>query len=442
MTTSTQEYIIRYVPRGVARDLFAMRDPEIVLSGPAGTGKSMSAIYKVHLAMLKYPTARALMVRKTRRSLTESAMVTYWDKIRPDLDGVVWKSSVQQYQYPNGSILAVAGLDKPGKIMSSEWDLIYAQEATELEEVDWESCTIRLRNGKMPYQQIIGDCNPGPPTHWLKQRANAGKTLMLESRHEDNPLLFDTNGIITTEGQRYIGEVLDKLSGVRYARFRLGLWAAAEGMVYQDSWDRSKNLINRFPIPPEWPRYLSIDFGYNNPFVCLWFAVDPDGRLYCYRQLYKTHLLVEDAAKEIKNVSRWGTKDGEPLPRAIICDHDAEDRATLERHLGLYTIPAKKTVSDGIQAVATRLRPAGDGRPRLFFLRDSLITPDRDLVDRKKPTCFEEEIESYIWRTGGGVAPKEEPVKEDDHAADCVRYACSHLDLTPSGVSYFKDIWR
>jgi phage terminase large subunit len=432
--TATQELIIQYIPRGVAHEVFALRDPELLLCGPAGTGKSLACLYKIHLAALKYPGARILMVRKTRRSLTESAMVTYWQKIRPDLDGVAWKPSFQQYQYPNGSIIAVGGMDRPSKIMSSEWDIIYVQEAPELDEVDWESCTVRLRNGKMPYQQLLADANPDSPQHWLKLRADAGRTVMLESRHEDNPLLFDIQGNMTTEGQRYLS-VLENLTGVRLLRLRYGLWSSSENMVYQDVWDRKRILIDRTIIPPEWPRYLSIDFGFTHPFVCLWGAIDPDGRIWIYREIHKTKTLVEDHAKIIKQVSRWGQPGGDPFPRAIICDHDAEDRATLERHLGLNTIPAQKNVSAGIQAVASRFKDAGDGKPRIYIMRDSLVQRDPMLVDAKQPTCLEEEPEGYIWQTDSS-GKKDQPVKENDDSLDCLRYLTAYFDLRPSEVRY------
>lgn len=438
---ATQEYVISYLPRGAARSIFSMRDPEIIISGPAGTGKSRGLLEKLHLIALKYPGVRTLMLRKTRRSLTESGMVTYWTKIRPELDGVQWRPSLQQYQYPNGSILAVGGLDKPSKIMSSEWDVIYVQECTELSEQDWEACTIRLRNGKMPYQQLLGDCNPDAPTHWLRQRVSAGKTLMLESRHEDNPVLFDPKtGQETPEGTRYLA-TLDALSGVRYQRYRLGIWAAAEGTVYEDSWDPARNVVDRFPIPADWPRFLAVDFGYIHPFVCLWAAVDPDGRLIIYRQLYKTKTLVEDHAKEIKRVSRWGEIGGDLLPREILCDHDAEDRMTLQRHLGLITRPAHKSVSDGIQAVASRLRPAGDGKPRILIFRDSLIERDRDLAAAKRPTCLQDEPESYVWDTRQGMRKGEQPVKENDDALDCLRYLVARFDLRPTEVRYTNRVY-
>jgi phage terminase large subunit len=174
----------------------------------------------------------------------------------------------------------------------------------------------------------------------------------------------------------------------------------------------------------------------------LWAAIDPDGRIYIYRQIYMTKRLVEDHAKTIKNISRWGLQDGEPLPREIICDHNAEDRATLERYLGLNTIAAHKTVSDGIQAVAARLRPAGDGKPRLMIMRDGLVETDRELAEKKHPTCVEDEPESYVWDTRQGMKKGDQPVKEFDHGQDCLRYLVARFDLQGSSVSYVKGFWR
>ncbi len=444
-----------YTAYGNISHLFTYTGPEVILAGPAGTGKSRGNLEYLNYWAMEYPGCRLLMVRKTRRSLTESGMVTLEQKVLHPAQGVHFVSSRQEYQYPNGSIIGVSGLDKPSKIMSSDWDLIFAQEALELDDEDWEMCTIRLRNGVLPVQQLIGDCNADSPLHWLKQRARDGGTLMLDTKHEDNPTLFSRNGAMTPEGERYLAK-LDRLTGVRYARYRLGLWVAAEGTVYEDSWDRSRILINTYRVPKEWPRYLAVDFGFTNPFACLWAAIDPDGRIIIYRQIYHTRRLVEDHAQDIAAASGWfhllpkdhpRHKDtpaewADPLPREIICDHDAEDRATLERHLRLFTTPAHKSVSDGIQAVASRFRAAGDGRARIQIMRDCLVERDRDLAEGKQPTCLEDEPESYIWDMRQNLKRGDQPVKADDHALDALRYLTARFDLEPSGVTYYRNIWR
>lgn len=422
VATASQEVILTYRPYGAAKALFSCRDKELVIDGGAGSGKTYVCLMKLHLALLKYPGARALMVRKTHASLKSTALVTYTEKILHPLDHVKYFGGnavkPSQFIYPNGSVLIVGGLDRSEKIMSSEYDMCYVNEATDLSLNDWEAITTRLRNGKMPYQQLLGDCNPQGPQHWLKLRMDSGTTMRLPSRHEDNPTV--TASYLAT---------LAALTGVRRARLFLGQWASAEGGIYEDVWNPAIHLIDRFPIPAAWPRYLSVDFGFTHAFVCQWHAEDPDGRLYRYREIYKTKTLVEDHAKVIRDVSRWGQDGGDPIPRAVICDHDAEDRATLERYLNLYTIHAHKAVSPGLQAVAVRMRPAGDGKPRIFLLRDSLVERDPELIDKKLPTCTDSEIEGYHWDTRQGMKKGDQPVKEEDHGCDALRYVCAHLDL-------------
>ena len=423
MTTAPATIYLDYQPRGAAHELFRRRETEVVLSGPAGTGKSRAGLEKLHWCCQKYPHVRGLMVRKTRKSLTQTAMVTFENKVLPAPGCVPFHRGDQEYRYPNGSVIAVAGMDKPSKILSSEWDICFVQQAEELAQEDWESIITRLRNWKMPYQQLVGDCNPAAPTHWLKARASCGSAVMLESRHENNPELWDAElGEWTPRGVAYIAK-LNSLTGVRYRRLRLGQWAAAEGAVYEESWDRAVHVIDRRPIPAAWPRYWAVDFGYTNPFVWAAWAQDPDGRLYRYREIYRTKTLVEDHARKIQEV----TKD-EPKPRAIICDHDAEDRATLERHLDMHTTSAHKAVSPGIQAVEARLRKAGDGRPRITYMRDSLVQVDPALADAHRPTCTEEEFEGYVWDQSNGRKRGEEPVKEHDHGCDMTRYLVAHVD--------------
>ena len=445
--------------RGAALELGQCRDLEVLLDGPAGTGKTFGALFKVHLLLTLYPGAKWLLSRKTNTALAGSAVATYREMVHPSENVHFFggnKIKPAAFEYPNGSLLIVNGLDKPDKVKSWEFDGALINEATECEPEDIEFVRSRLRHGKLPYHQLIMDCNPGPPTHWLNQRCNDGITRRLLSRHEDNPRYYSTvNQDWTPAGREYIFGVLGGLTGVRLSRLRYGLWASATGTVYEDSWDRAKNVVPRFDIPKSWARYLAVDYGYTNPFVCLWAAQDPDGRLIIYRYIYKTKTLVEEHARQIAISSGWfhllptthpryqnrPADWADPLPRDIICDHDAEGRATLEAHLGLYTTPAKKTISDGIQAVTSRLRLAGDGLPRLQILQNSLVERDGELARAKLPTTGEEEAEMYVWDTRQGKQKGELPVDANNHFWDAIRYLTAYFDLTTHGVSYYKDIW-
>lgn len=426
---------VPFVFYGAAEVLLDSEAREILLSGPANTGKSRACLEKINYLCESYPGLRCLMVRKTRRSLTQSGMVTYEHKVLLPSQRVAFNTTLQQYRYPNGSVLAVGGLDKPSKIMSSEWDMIYAQEATELTEADWEACSLRLRNGKGPYHQLLADCNPDAPTHWIMQRSRSGSLLLVESRHEDNPT-------VTAE---YLAR-LDQLTGVRYLRYRLGVWAAAEGMVYADSWQPRVHLIDRFAIPNEWPRYWVIDWGFTHPFVWQCWAKDGDGRLYREREIYRTGRTVPEHCAVIKRLTAGTPAE---YPYAIIADPaDAGSRALFEQQMGLSVRPADNAVSAGIQAVKERLRVQADDRARLYLLRDSVPLAEVDLALREShlPTCTEEEFDSYVWQaphsSSLGVGKRgEEPVKENDHGLDALRYLVSFFDLHDTGINYVEVPW-
>lgn len=430
----TAEVVHRYAPRGAAAAVLTDRSPELLLDGPAGTGKSRACLEKLLLCALKYPGMRGLIVRQTRESLTTSAMVTWKEHVAVQALAAgqmtyYGGSRVEpaQYRLYNGSKIMLGGMDKPSKVMSTEYDLVYVQEATELEVKGWEALTSRMRNPVMPYRQLLADCNPDASTHWLNQRCNDGLTRRLLSRHTDNPVYFGADGTRTPAGEEYMGR-LDALTGVRRLRLRDGLWVSAEGIIY-DEYMPGVHLVDRDrkTIPRAWPRLWSIDFGYTNPFVWQVWAVDPDGRLWLTREIYRTRRTVAEHAAEIRRLMI--RPDGswiEPKPDRIICDHDAEDRATLETELGLATTAARKSVKDGIDAVKERLKVAGDGKPRLFICRGALVDKDPRLVEAMRPTCTAEEFPVYVWNED-----KDQPVKEHDHGMDTVRYVVADQDLNP-----------
>lgn len=412
---------------GPAREFWAYKGHEAMLSGPYETGKTYAAVSKMHGLLCKYPNARGLMVRKTYASLKTSAVVTYEKKILPvppehPQSGISKYGGEQPefYDYPNGARLVCAGLDKADKVLSAEYDFIYVNQAEETSLNDWETLLGRAtgRAGNSPYAQVFGDCNPSVPTHWIKNRT---RLKLFTQMHENNPRLYDqVTGKITEAGKIAIG-VLDGLTGLRYKRGRLGLWVSAEGQVY-DNFDPDIHVIPAFEIPKEWTRFRAIDFGYTNPFVCQWWAMDHDGRLYLYREIYMTRRTVKVHAEQIKQLSMDETYS------YTVADHDAEDRATL-RENGIDTIAAKKDISRGIQAVQERLKLQGEDKPkpRIFILKDCLHEADHNLYREypgdTQPVNTEQEFASYVWPDGKDGKPnKEVPVDAYNHGMDSMRY--------------------
>jgi len=417
-----------YKGYGAAYAFWCYKGPEVVLDGPYQTGKTIGALNKLHALCAKYPGARALMVRRTYSSLKHTAVVSYENKVLPypphhPKCGVVpiGGNSPERYVYPNRSTITLGGLDNPAKFLSGEYDYIYVNQLEELPLDSYELLTGRAtgRAGNVPYPQVMSDCNPDKPTHWILQRERLKR---FKSKHEDNPTLYDPD----TGAQTALGATtmtaLDALTGVRLKRGRHGLWVGVEGMVYED-FDNTVHLIDRFDIPASWRRICSIDFGYTNPYTAQYWAIDEDGRMYLYRELYKTQTTVRDHATQMKALLQKDERIS-----AYIADHDAEDRATLRQN-GIETIAADKRIKVGIEAVQFRLKTQGDGKARLFVLRDSLVERDAALALRFKPTSVVDEFPAYAWQpTNDSRAAKEEPIDVDNHGLDALRYAAMYLD--------------
>lgn len=423
-----------FTPYGKSVEFIEDRSKELIFSGPAETGKTVTSLTKLHALCAKYPKSHALILRKTQKSLYNSVLKTFTEKVLTKSKTVkpYGGKKPEWYDYSHGSRIVLGGMDNPDKVLSSEYDFIYVNQAEELSLEDWEVLTTRVtgRAGNAPYSMLFGDCNPGHKNHWILKRSREKKLKKIDSRHQDNPTLYDqSTGELTEQGIATMG-VLDNLSGVRKDRLRWGRWTSAEGMIW-GSYNPDIHLINRFEIPNDWTRYRVIDFGTVHPFVCAWYAIDGDGRAYMYREIYMTGRTTSEHADLILELSK-----GEKI-KDTICDHAAGDRLVLKKK-GIPNIAAKKQVKVGLDLVEDRFKLQVDGKPRLYILRDSLVETDKELLDASKPICFADEIDGYVWD------PKREmPVKEEDDGADCARYLCCHLDLkaktTMAGSKKRKD---
>lgn len=413
---------------GGALAFWKYRGQEVMLSGPYDTGKTFTGLTKLHALCVKYPGAKAFIARGEYKALKNTALVTYENKIlpvHPDLPG----SSIQKYGgkspeyyfYPNGSSILCAGLDNPQKLLSGEFDFGYVPQAEEISLDAWETLTARTsgRAGNTPYTQLMGDCNPGPPQHWILHR----KTLkMFEQLHRHNPSIYDqATGELTESGARRMA-VLQGLTGIRKARGYEGRWVAAEGTVYEFT---EAHKIARADVPEIRRWYLSIDFGYTNPFVCQLWGVDSDGRMYLWYEIYMTKRTVAAHVPAIKAMI------GNRRIEAIVADHDAEDRATLHEN-DLITMPAEKDISTGIQTVQERLKIQEDGKPRLYVCEEACVEYDHNLYREYPgdlhPCCTEHEFAVYAYPPSkDGKADKESPMDINNHGLDAARYMAAHL---------------
>lgn len=397
-----------YQPRGAALELLYAKEPEVLIEGPSGTGKSRSCLEKLHILAQKYSGIRGAIVRKTRESLTQSTLVTYERKVLPRPDAVKFHYDDQEYRYGNGSVLTVAGMDRESRIMSSEYDIIYVAEATELLESEVEILTTRLRNGVMPYQQLIMDCNPEGPEHWLNQRCLRGTTRRLLSRHEDNPSLTP--------------DYLDKLrslTGYRYRRLYLGEWVSAEGQFFHE-WDPDIHICEPFEIRgPGWIRWVSIDYGYADPFCALWFARNFRDKyhIYIYKEAYGVGLRDEVQAKKIIEAS------GEDRINVYVADPSIFNSRKEQGRPSIAKVYVKNKVRPLIPGVNDRLLGWQVVRRALAFDLETGTKPRLQIIRGRAPNLVRT-IPAMVHDPldSEDLADKIRSQKTEDHACDCLRY--------------------
>ena len=384
---------------------FKSRAAECILAGPADTGKTFALCLKVHLCACKYPRAAIALVRKTQTSCYNTVVRTFTERILgPDTTG--WPcipyggmNRPERFNYHNGSVVFVTGLDKSTRLLSAEFDLIAISQTEELTLPDWETLTTRAtgRAGNMPYAQCIGDCNPAYPLHWIKTRSeNGGPLTRIDSTHLDNPELYDqVTHEITEAGKQRIGR-LDNLTGSRKLRLRGGIWSAAEGVIY-DELDYQIHVMKRDRA--EFMEFVgAVDEGYTNPATILIFGLDSDRRLHLFTEYYKRGVLQDDFVTDAADLAKeWGAT-------TFYVDPSAAGLKAKMNQAGISTPSVNNEVYDGIQAVKAMLKVAGDGRPRLTFDPDAINTLS--------------EAGAYEWEKGS----KDKPKKEHDHAMDPLRY--------------------
>ena len=402
---------------GGAAELIQYNGHETIIAGPFETGKTLAALYKLHEILWHKPNVQALMIRQIYNDLIYSAVVTFENKIlpypsdHPNCPIVAYGGkSPSWYDYPNGSRLVLAGMDRPGKVLSSEYDMIYVNQVEELLLSTWETLAGRVtgRAGHLDNPQIFGDCNPSYPEHWIKKRK---QIKLIKSHHEDNPVLFDpVTGDITEQGMRTMA-VLDGLTGLRYKRGRLGLWVLAEGAVF-DNFDEEFNVSVNAEYNPDLPVRWGVDDGYvygdgpgnanYHPRVFLLGQQTSQGGLNIFYEYVQAGELSEVSVDNVLAL---------PYQRpelAMVDSSAAELRRRIGDH-GIMHSGATHQVSEGIKVVR---RYICDGQGvRLLQIHPRCV----NLITELQSYRYDPKLRSV-------KAGEAAPLKVDDHCCDALRY--------------------
>jgi phage terminase large subunit len=356
--------------------------------GGIGSGKTLAGALKAVKA-LQEGCGDGVVIAPTYPMLRDSTQHTMFEII--EMAGLSCEfNKAEQVAEINGQRVLFRSGDKPERLRGPNLAWAWLDEAALMRPTVFDIVLGRLRVGK-PAAWITTTPNG---VNWVYDRwmADDPEYELIRARTQDNINLPD----------EYIADLEAAYSGEFAAQELGGQFVQLEGLIY-DEFDPNLHVVDVEP-GEDWERYSAIDFGYTNPFVCLWGALDGDGRLYIYDEHYKTRELISYHAVEIKQRG--------PV-RMSVADHDAQDVAEL-RQAGVNTKPAEKDVLPGIRTVKARLQKHGDGRPRLYI----------------HPRCVNllREIGMYVWDESPSGATKERPRKENDHAMDALRYLCMAVD--------------
>lgn len=246
-------------------------------------------------------------------------------------------------------------------------------------------------------------CNPNSPFHWFKKewinKVTEHKVLYLHFTMDDNPSLSED------VKNRY----KTLYTGVFYKRYILGLWVAADGIVYP-MFDPD---IHAIELKRNWTRiFVAGDFGIQNATTFGIFGYyAPERRYHEIASYY--HSGRDDGQKTTKEYAddlKQFLADNLVMPEYITLDPSAAPMIVelrkdpyFARH-GIDILPAKNRVDLGIQVVS-------------FLLNERKFTLD--------PSCIKdiEEFTTYAWDSDKLDKGVEEVIKIDDHAMDKIRYA-------------------
>lgn len=242
MTTATHpnEVVLSLKLRGGNREAWLAREREVLVEGPRGTGKTRTILELLNALCHAFPGLAVLIVRKYERTLSSTCLRTLNEQVLHNGDGVQWfggnANEPSSYRYRNGSRIVTGGMDNSEKVKSSEYDIIYCNEVTELSEDDYEALLPLLRHrvaGRrlLEFQRIISDCNPANSGHWANQRCERGECRRIRTTLRDNPAYYDDAGRITADGEAYLA-TLTGLTGTRRERWLEGKWTGVENSCY------------------------------------------------------------------------------------------------------------------------------------------------------------------------------------------------------------------
>jgi hypothetical protein len=413
---------------------------DVFLGGARGGGKTDGMLGEwVNHAQTYGEHAIGLMIRRGLPQLLETIerSKTLYGPLKAN-----FLEQQKMWRFPNGARLRFAYLERDAdadNYMGHSYTRVYVEEIGTFPDpkpILKLMATLRSGAGVPPGFRATG--NPGGPGHqWVKARyidpAPGGmkvitdpetglKRIYIPSRVTDNAYL----------GADYIQRLKASGSEALVRAWLDGDWTVIEGAFFPE-FSFERHVLRPFPIPLEWGRFRSMDWGSASPASVGWWAVVSDdhyvqdrllprGALVRYREWYiasKPGVGLKLTAAEVSD----GIKDRERNdprlsgnnvldPSAFRVDGGpsiAEEMARRGVHFNRAdnARTAKLGALSGWDQLRNRLVGTDDGDPMIFFF-DSCAALIRTLPALQHDPDKPEDVDT----------------ESEDHAPDDCRYAC------------------
>ncbi len=324
------------------------------------------------------------------------------------------------------AIFYFVGLEAPEKLDSLNLSGAGIDEGSQTTEEAFLKLQGRLRN-PLGLRKMIVVGNP-KGKNWVYRRFVSKKDLQSDAARAKYAMVTASSTENKHLPDGYVQNMLDSYSPERIKRDVYGSWDSFEGQIYGE-FERAVHVIPPFKIPDSWTRIVGADHGYTNPAAFLWGAVNHDGDVFVYRELYERELLVSEISKKFTEMTGKEKIDAiyiDPSTKAVRSQTGASDFDAYLEALpqSISLLPAKNEVGAGIDRVKSYLKVSErTHKPRLYIF----------------DTCVEllDEITEYQWEPlssnqEGKQNQKEQPRKYRDHSCDALRYMLMSRPETPA----------
>lgn len=365
----------------------------MLYGGAAGGGKTDALLMHAYRVATKHPGASMVFLRRTYADLRKGgAAIPRSHELFSGL--ATWNGGDHRWTFPNGSTLEFGHMQHADSVygyQGAQYDVLIWDELTQFEEAQYTYLLsrVRARSGLRP--SVRAATNPGGVGHgWVKRMfvdaAPPDTAYPLRDPDTDEvlgtgrfiPARLTDNAKLLEADPSYL-QRLGRLPDALRRALRDGDWDVFEGQVFVE-WHRETHTLRPFPIPPDWPRLVGLDYGTNRPFVALWCAIgtrladdpEPNARCtgqhaYVYREVVARGWDDEQMAHAVATYSqgeRITAYHADPASFFLKNNQTGQSPAALFLQRGVRLTPANNDRIPGKRAVEYQIARCACGVPR------------------------------------------------------------------------------